>query len=336
MDIKYGKNIDIPRLKKGWLKDPKKPLRDIQKRISLLENPDNLVKVGHCYICKGRDTKPVLKIYSAEYVQCLDCSHVFLKARLSDEATQTFYREDSGYASTYVNRENCEYRKEHVMRPKIEFVQKYMSNEPGKARWLDVGSGSGESVSVLQDFGMDAVGLELSQVSRQFAKDQYGISLVPKTLQVYEEEAPEKFNVISFFGVLEHVTDPITVLQTSHRLLKPKGLVVAEVPNFDSFSTRVQSAFPKNVIRHAEPVGHMMLFTTPSLERAFGLTGFQAEALWYFGMDIHELIFNLCIQDETLNDKSIKHQLYDNLNYLQSIIDRSKLSDAILMVGIKA
>ena len=43
------------------------------------------------------------------------------------------------------------------------------------------------------------------------------------------------FDAVCFWASLEHVTDPRADLRTAHRLLKPSGLLVVQVPNFGSF-----------------------------------------------------------------------------------------------------
>jgi len=79
----------------------------------------------------------------------------------------------------------------------------------------------------------------------------------------------------------------------------------------------------------------MMLFTSSSLQKAFDLAGVDVKGIWYFGMDIHELIFNLSIEDKEFEASDIRNHLYDHFNEIQGAIDRSKLSDVIFMVGSK-
>jgi 2-polyprenyl-3-methyl-5-hydroxy-6-metoxy-1,4-benzoquinol methylase len=330
---RYGKDLDVRRLKDAVLNDPEACLGQICKRRALFETPENLTEVRRCYICGGGQFQDAVRIWDAQYVQCQGCTHVFLIKRLTDEAMREFYRTDETYAATYADRTVSPYRKSSVAAPKVEYVMGFLSPREGRIRWLDVGSASGETVSVLIDKGVDVVGLELSERSCAFAYDQYGIRLLRKTLAEYASENTEKFHVISMIGVLEHMSDPMDALRVARGLLYEGGILAVQVPNFESFSTRVQSAFPDQVIRHAEPVGHMMLFTPRSLERALVLSRFEPQGIWFFGMDFHELLFHLSLQDVAFRQHPIRQQLYDHLNDLQAIIDRAGLSDGMLMVG---
>ena len=334
MQFKYGKDLDVIRLKQNVLKDPRAHLKEVAARIALFENPKNLAAVKKCYICQNPGPfQEVLSVWSVHYVQCPKCRHVFLPRRLSEKAMESFYTHNKSYAATYANPESNRYRKEHVAKPKVDYVKQFVCKSKG--RWLDVGTGSGEIVAVVQEKGWEVVGLELSKTSCQFAKEQYGVDLIQKTLNQYAASSKSGFDVITFYGVLEHLADPMSALKTAYGMLVRGGILAAEVPNFDSLSTRVQAAFPKQAVRHAEPVGHMMLFTLESLKKAFELNGLTPLAAWYFGMDVHELMFHLALGEASFETHPVRNALYEHLNYLQGIIDRSRLSDEILMVGKK-
>jgi len=335
LDYRYGKPLDIERLKGNVLKSPEEHVARTQERIALFQDSTNLVEVNKCYVCGGNQYEGVLKLWGVQFVQCVDCEHVFLTKRLSDKSIKQFYKKDKFYASTYADPEVTDYRKNSVAAPKVEYALEFIGNQKESLRWLDVGAGSGETVSVLQDKGHEAIGIELSETSCAFAKKQYGIDLQQMTLAEYAADNSAVADVISFFGVFEHLNDPMQALQIADRLLKRGGTLIAQVPNFASLSTRIQSAFPQNIIRHIDPVGHMMLYTENSLKRIFQNVDVDPQGLWYFGMDMHELMFNLSIQEESFRTHEVKQHMYDHLNYLQAIIDRSKLSDSMVMVGTK-
>ena len=56
----------------------------------------------------------------------------------------------------------------------------------------------------------------------------------------------KKFNAINLFDVLEHVHNPIEVLENCYKLLKPKGVIVIEVPNdYNPLQKIVQNTLKK-------------------------------------------------------------------------------------------
>ena len=188
------------------------------------------------------------------------------------------------------------------------------------------------AVSIINSLGFNGTGLEGNIQSLDFAKKYRRINLLPKTLD--EVDLKEKQDVISFFGVLEHLTDPINALEISNELLKKHGIVVIEVPNFDSLSTRVQN-YTKIADRHLEPITHIMLFTENSLKFALRKTGFSPIASWYYGMDVIELLKYLNKIEPTFIDSELCTLLCKNTSKIQNIFDKDKKSDFLLMIGRK-
>jgi ubiquinone/menaquinone biosynthesis C-methylase UbiE len=54
---------------------------------------------------------------------------------------------------------------------------------------------------------------------------------VEKTLSALGEK---QFDLVTLWHVLEHLSDPSSVMCEIYRILKPQGLLMLEVPNFDS------------------------------------------------------------------------------------------------------
>lgn len=73
------------------------------------------------------------------------------------------------------------------------------------------------------------------------------------------------------------------------------------------------------------------MFTDSSLATAFVKSGFDITAAWYFGMDIYELIFQWTLCN---NDKELIQNIKHYIPRLQDTIDRSRLSDSMVLVGV--
>ena len=59
----------------------------------------------------------------------------------------------------------------------------------------------------------------------------------------------ERHGVISYFHVLEHVWDPVTSLSTARALLDKSGLLVVEVPFFDSLPWKIFGTMHRHFYR---------------------------------------------------------------------------------------
>lgn len=59
-----------------------------------------------------------------------------------------------------------------------------------------------------------------------------GVKIVEKSFDDYH--TGERFDCITFWGVLEHITDPIQQLEKAISFLNPGGVTVFESPSSDS------------------------------------------------------------------------------------------------------
>jgi SAM-dependent methyltransferase len=78
------------------------------------------------------------------------------------------------------------------------------------------------------------------------------------------------FDVITMSHVIEHVHEPIQVLEACYRLLKPGGQLWIETPNISSLG---RSRFQHNW-RGLETPRHLVLFNRRSLHQALQRAGF--------------------------------------------------------------
>ncbi len=95
---------------------------------------------------------------------------------------------------------------------------------------LDVGSGAGQVVNRLAQFGYDAHGVEVSVSSLAVAKRGKGTFH-----EVAGNRLPfpnDRFDAVGSFTVLEHIEDPAQSLREMIRVTKPGGIIVVACPNF--------------------------------------------------------------------------------------------------------
>jgi 2-polyprenyl-3-methyl-5-hydroxy-6-metoxy-1,4-benzoquinol methylase len=332
---RYGKTLDVARLKQPVLANLTAHADEIAAMAEYLAQHEEKEPQPVCYICGSATSTAMARIHGFEYVRCGDCDHVYTTARYSQQAIQRFYERNEYYSRiTYANRDTCEYRREHVARPKVAFTEEYSGRASGS--WLDVGSGVGDVVSVLVEHGWRATGLELSSTSAAFARETFGVDLLPCTLADYDDAHRAQrgtLDVISFLGILEHVTDPIDLLTRAARMLEPRGHLLIQVPNANSISSRIQTVFPEHVFRHMSPVSHIMLFTEHSLTRALALTGFEPVAFWFLGLDVYELLNTLVLTNSRVEGSALQSALLAHMDGLQAVFDRAELGDGIICVA---
>jgi SAM-dependent methyltransferase len=116
----------------------------------------------------------------------------------------------------------------HLLRYEARKVQRRLNPGPG-AEVLDVGCGSGDRLIVYRDLGLEPYGVEIGAAG-DYARSQLGLRVRRGTLEdaAYDNE---QFDIVTLYNVLEHVHAPCHLLDEIHRILRPSGGLVIEVPN---------------------------------------------------------------------------------------------------------
>lgn len=139
----------------------------------------------------------------------------------------------------------------------------------GGDKLLDVGCGDGSFLNIARTCGWDVVGLDSDPMAIANATGQ-GLTVHLGGIE-YFVGRNELFDVITLNHVIEHVYDPVKVLEACYVLLKPGGRLWLETPNIDSFG---YARFQRNW-RGLEAPRHLVIFNRRSLYKAISNAGFQ-------------------------------------------------------------
>lgn len=122
----------------------------------------------------------------------------------------------------------------HVQRRVRDVLQ--FKQPPGRA--LDIGCGKGELSLALHEKGFECAGIDMkprviSHLQARFPQIAWRCAL-PTDLAVMSE----RFDVLTLYHVLEHITDPKAALRTVKALANPEALIVIEVPHVSGWEAR--------------------------------------------------------------------------------------------------
>ena len=141
------------------------------------------------------------------------------------------------------------------------------------AKLLDIGCGNGAFLQQMQQLGWEVAGLDFDAEAVR-ACQAAGIPAVQGTIET-ADFAASSFDAITLSHVIEHLYDPIAVLQQCVRLLKPGGQFYIETPNLDSIGHRRYQEHWRGL----EPPRHLMLFNPQSLQYVCEQADLQFEGL---------------------------------------------------------
>ena len=140
---------------------------------------------------------------------------------------------------------------------------------PRGGELLDIGCGTGNFLAAARDAGYRVTGTELDRNAARFATERLGLERVlPLTIAEFAEKHPEqKFDVVTFFEVLEHQTAPGEFLQKVKSCLKPRGVIGLSVPNRERWMTG------PDVLDY--PPNHFLRWSAAALKKFLATQGFE-------------------------------------------------------------
>jgi len=139
---------------------------------------------------------------------------------------------------------------------------------------LDLGCSSGTFLQTLSGKDWELVGIEMSAESAKQARAKSGANVFVGDI-LDAQFPPESFDVITCFDVLEHVYEPLQVMEKVGEWLKPGGIFYVLVPNIDSAEAKVFKTYWHGL----EMPRHLSHFSPPSLRNLAKLVGLSEVSL---------------------------------------------------------
>ncbi len=116
-----------------------------------------------------------------------------------------------------------------------------LSRHRNNNRLLDVGCGQGEFLTHAEQSGWDATGVDIDPLRVRIAREQRGLSISLGLLDQVNFPS-NHFDVVFMSEVIEHVVDPVPLMQEIHRILRPGGVAFVRTGNARSWSARLRGA----------------------------------------------------------------------------------------------
>ncbi len=147
----------------------------------------------------------------------------------------------------------------------------------GSKRVLDVGCATGYLAQALVERGCTVAGVEFDAEAAEEARPHLERLVIGdlEAMDLAEAFGDDRFDVIVFGDVLEHLREPLPVLRGARKLLAGGGSVVASIPNVAHGSVRLALLAGRF---DYQPLGlldntHIRFFTRSSIEDLFREAG---------------------------------------------------------------
>ena len=167
---------------------------------------------------------------------CLKCGHIYAKNVLGDKALDDFYTSPL-YRSLYGSLSVQDHVDKLFVPNKSEtalwkIAKPYLPNKNGSV--LEWGSSGGWNLIPFRDFGHTVLGLDVSVPYIEAGKKTYGLDLRLINDSTIDELADQKFDVIILNHVLEHLTQPGTLLTQLAKISSKDTVFLIGLPTIEA------------------------------------------------------------------------------------------------------
>lgn len=217
-----------------------------------------------CPLCSAQAQKRLHQEGDYYMVRCLRCGFVYQSPRLSQQellnAYQTYLPETEEEIEAWGR------MMEPVFRKGADLIERHIPH----GRLLDVGSGYGFFLALMQSKGWEVQGLEVSPTGADYGRQRWGLPVLsqPWERALFPEGA---FDVVTAFYVIEHLPDPLAFLREVHRILRPCGLILLRYPHTTPIKAILSLMRIKNRLYHLP--FHLSDFSPGTMRRALRETG---------------------------------------------------------------
>lgn len=298
-----------------------KPKQDLQSIYSFFkkstarwfddnQQPKNdFFHIKNCLLCGNNESKEVFEIDGFSYHECLSCKSIYTKPHLRDGVLDALYSD-----GTYQIYQDKLVKKSSAIRKGILEERKYsqiksLLDTPSPSL-LDIGCGGGTFLDVCKHNGCYVEGVDPSPVASESILKKYNIHVHQGDFNKITFE--KTYDVITLWGVLEHVSDPISTIKKASELLNKDGIIAFEVPSADCFLSEYLKKYNFPPARYIESGRHNIFFSRKGVEQMTRELGLTIELIESNGLDIQTILFDEFNTEVT--DKILKMQ--DTLNDL--------------------
>ncbi len=162
-------------------------------------------------------------------VSCDNCNLKFINPRLDAEDIEDSYSNslDETFSSQNL------YRIETFKDTLIKLVKSKIINTEKHKKILDIGCASGSFLVACKELGFQPTGIEPNKKLVEYGKENYKVDIKQGILNS-DSFKNEKFDIITLWDVIEHLSNPSQTINIAKDLLNKEGLLIVNYPDSDT------------------------------------------------------------------------------------------------------
>lgn len=224
-----------------------------------------------CPICLSNHITHYCTIREYFIFSCYDCRLRFVSNRpmLNDKILENFYSTSYSQEGKRVNFYGDYAAEEKIHRKKaIRFLKEIIQLSPQKdnrdINLLDIGCAYGYFLDEARKINIQTAGVEISEIARNFAINNLKLEIYSDLDKLIQQR--RQFDIITMFGLIEHLLNPLEELIKIRNLLKDNGFLL------------ITTLMRNRLIGCAyKPPEHLFYFSSKSLQILFDKARFIIE-----------------------------------------------------------
>jgi 2-polyprenyl-3-methyl-5-hydroxy-6-metoxy-1,4-benzoquinol methylase len=235
----------------------------------------------HCPVCKSTSSRLLYDLRQSSVhpngllgvvKQCRECKLLF---KTFSQSVSDVY--DESYAENFVNFEDYSGESatklfSNILKPSYQRLSQ-VSTPPSL---LDIGSGIGVTLDTAARMGFATTGVELCKPLAKIA-GQKGHKIFQ--CDVADIQVNAQFDAVSMMDIIEHLVDPVSVLQSLKAQLRPGGELIVYTPDHSSLIVSVAHWMYRmgltSPIENIFACSHTCFFTEKTLRHCIESAGFE-------------------------------------------------------------
>lgn len=222
-----------------------------------------------CYVCDANNWHTMGTFSKeGELLVCKTCGNACYRIDVAEQKKLLdFYRTSYRAAPNHMNLLTTTNKLGYVK----AFLSEFLAEAQASGKKMitgDVGCATGYLPAFFRKLGHRATGSEYTVTFRRFAEHFYGIPVTE------ELEPKHKYDLITLYHVLEHMTEPDKKLAQYRDMLAEGGRIMVATPEWLNVLEEASGTAMES-FEHLFPKPHINIFTRQSLQNLFAKAGLE-------------------------------------------------------------
>ena len=190
-----------------------------------------------CVSCGEKNWCEKFNRLGADFVECANCGLIRMEPIPSFEQISEHYSKKF-VTGNYELLRRYEADYETIYRQFLKFTTSYSGNPQGQ-KLLDIGCFTGRFLDVAKQAGFLTYGVEYQSDAARIANEKHSGRVHCGQIENYSDAPSKPFDVVTLFGVIEHVTAPDNTVRIIAELIKQGGILIIQTPDATSFPAKL-------------------------------------------------------------------------------------------------